>query len=123
MKRSPMPNRKKPLGESKKRKPLAKRSKKARDIYEREGGRRDFVERILRERPLCEACPVIGAVRGFPVTHASADVHEIKTRAMGGDVLDEKNVLAVCRWSHGWIHSHPAKARRLGLLGSRYNRT
>lgn len=104
-------------------KPIAKRSKKTRDVYEKEGGRRDFVARILSERPTCEACPIKAKHdKKANVPHASVDVHEIKTRAMGGDLLDDANVLAVCREAHDWIHRHPAKARELGLLGSRYNR-
>ena len=102
-------------GPLKRKKPMARRSKKTRDLYEREGGRRDVVARILRERPMCEAC-----FRRWQRPQWAVHVHEIKTRAMGGGILDESNLLAVCGDCHTWIHTHPAEARSLGLLGSRY---
>lgn len=120
MKRSPL-KRKTPMASKpstmKRSKPLAKRSAKTRDVYEREGGRRDFVARILKERPFCEACSPHGRRPTWAV-----QVHEIKTRAMGGDILDETNVLAVCGICHSQIHDNPEESRRLGLLGSRYDR-
>lgn len=104
-------------------------------------GRREFVARILKERPLCEAGKKIlehlfsaqtpkpfegGLLRFVPggVTCAgedeSEDVHEILARSAGGDILDEQNVLAVCRCCHDWIGRNPKEALSLGLRRSRY---
>lgn len=119
-----------------KRSPLRRRSKKMRAVYEGDGvreGRRAFVERILRERPECEAGERIGTMPATFVSdiddldgvwlgcaRLSVDVHEILARSAGGSILDEKNVLAVCRRCHDWIGNHPREAIGLGLRLSRY---
>lgn len=36
-------------------------------------------------------------------------------RSQGGDILDETNVLAVCRPCHTWITTNPHLAQNLGL--------
>lgn len=98
----------------KNKKPLAKRSKKTEDLYVL---RREFVKRILTERPLCEACRVF-AKHENKVTfnhHMSKDVHEIIRRSQGGSILDETNVLAVCRPCHIKIGNNPQLAFDLGL--------
>jgi hypothetical protein len=50
------------------------------------------------------------------------DVHELLARSAGGSILDDKNVLAVCRRCHDWIGAHPKEALALGLRRSRYAR-
>jgi len=111
----------------KRRTPIKQRSDKRRDLYEREGGRRDVVRLLLLERPRCEAGVPIGEMLHgqsgawwFSCQRQSVDVHEVLTRARGGDLLDVQNLLAVCRVCHGWIHDHPHDAGLLGLLASRY---
>lgn len=47
--------------------------------------------------------------------HPSQDIHELINRSQGGGILDEDNVLAVCRPCHTWITVHPEKAQDLGL--------
>lgn len=112
-----MLRRKKPLQSKtrlKTKKQLAKRSKKTEDLYVL---RREFVKRILTERPLCEACRAFAAHEN-KVTfnhHMSRDVHEIIRRSQGGSILDEKNVLAVCRPCHMKIGNNPQLAFDLGL--------
>lgn len=118
-----MLNRKKPLQNittpkvksvPKQAKPLNKRSKKMQSAYNE---RRPFVEKILKERPLCEACRVF-AVYDNKATfnnHMSHDVHEIIRRSQGGSILDETNVLAVCRPCHIRIGNYPQLAFDLGL--------
>jgi hypothetical protein len=117
-------------------KPLRSRSKKMEARYAGAGGRRALVARLLKERPLCEACVRIGrhlaAVSGIVVrsdTHArqlagcslrSKDVHEILPRSAGGSIDDETNLLCTCRVGHGWVHEHPRTAIALGLRKSRY---
>jgi hypothetical protein len=112
-------------------------------------GRRAFVARLLRERPDCEACPVFAPLvqnaaaferatsKSVSTVHVggldapwrmppacggrSVDVHEILARSAGGDILDETNVLAVCRQIHQFIGDAPLLALALGLRRSRYN--
>jgi len=105
-----MIKRRKPL----KRTPLKKRSKKTEEIYVE---RRKFVVRILRERPLCQACVAFAKHDGKATynQHLSRDVHEIVRRSQGGSILDEQNVLAVCRPCHYRITNNPQLAFELGL--------
>jgi 5-methylcytosine-specific restriction endonuclease McrA len=56
----------------------------------------------------------------FSPDHPNLDVHEVVSRARGGDHLDPGNCVAVCRGHHGWIGSHPDEATALGLLASRH---
>ena len=85
-------------------KPMRYRSKKR----EREMvARRVLVAKILTERPRCEFPDC-----GYP----STAVHEPLTRARGGSILDETNVLALCLLHHTWTHDNPAAAKSLGLL-------
>lgn len=96
------------------KKGLNKRSKKMESAYEK---RRPFVEKVLKERPLCEACRVFAAHDGKATfnQHMSRDVHEIVRRSQGGSILDESNVLAVCRPCHMRIGNYPQLAFDLGL--------
>jgi len=115
-------NRKKPLkrtplkrGAPPKRKTKPKnRSKKTEEKYKE---RRPFVEKILSERPACQACKVF-AMHDGKTTFAqmpSQDVHELIRRSQGGSILDEDNVLAVCRPCHTRIGNYPQLAFDLGL--------
>lgn len=96
------------------------RSPKRQKIYEQ---RRALVEKLLAERPRCEAC---GPKRGYEiyitkdnsltfVEYRATDVHEIRRRSQGGSILDERNLLAVCRNCHNWINNNPVVATVLGL--------
>lgn len=79
--------------------------------------RRPLVKRLLEERPWCEACPVF-ADHDEKVTYnrrPSVDIHEIIRRSQMGSILDESNLLAVCRACHGRIGNHPQLAFDLGL--------
>lgn len=79
--------------------------------------RRPFVEKVLGERPWCEACPVFAAHDGKRtyVRRPACDVHELVRRSQGGSVLDGDNVLAVCRPCHDRIGRYPQLAFDLGL--------
>lgn len=93
---------------------LKPRSKKTSDEYVE---RRKIVERLLAERPFCEACPKF-AVHDKKVTYVrrpSQDIHEIVRRSQGGSILDESNLMAVCRLCHRRIGDHPQLAFALGL--------
>jgi 5-methylcytosine-specific restriction endonuclease McrA len=79
--------------------------------------RRPLVEKLLNERPLCEACPEFAEYDGR-VTYArnrSADIHEIVRRSQGGSILEESNLMAVCRPCHNRIGNYPQLAFELGL--------
>lgn len=130
-----------------KRSPLKRRSKKMQAKYDDDGddGRIALVKRLLKERPVCEAGARIGGVvaiddtkpvrgtgsygngwRGWRLlvwkkcTRRARDVHEVLARSAGGDILDEKNCLCVCRNCRDWIGNNPAAATRAGLRKSRY---
>jgi 5-methylcytosine-specific restriction endonuclease McrA len=102
-----------PLGAKNKKFPR-RRSKKTEEIY---AERRKFVVRILGERPLCQACGIFAKHDGKAIynQHLSSDVHEIVRRSQGGSILDEKNVLAVCRPCHYRITINPQLAFDLQL--------
>jgi len=107
-----MLRRKKPM--NRQSKPIAKRSKKTEEKYIE---RRALVAKVLKERPLCEACRVFAAHDGKATfnQHMSRDVHELIRRSQGGSILDESNVLAVCRPCHVRIGNYPQLAFDLGL--------
>lgn len=90
------------------------RSEKQQALYKL---RRPFVAKVLGERPWCEACSVFAAHDGKRtyMRRPSTDVHELIRRSQGGDILDETNVLAVCRPCHNRIGNHPQLAFDLGL--------
>ena len=95
-------------------KPIAQRSKKMEATYEL---RRPLVARLLGERPWCEACPVFATHDGkiTYVRQPSCDVHEKIRRSQGGSILDEANLMCVCRPCHQRIGNYPALAFELGL--------
>lgn len=90
------------------------RSKKKEEEYKL---RRPLVKRLLEERPWCEACPVFAAhdERHVYRRNRSEDIHEMIRRSQGGSILNESNLLAVCRPCHQRIGNHPALAFDLGL--------
>lgn len=79
--------------------------------------RRPLVARLLAERPWCEACPVFAAHDGKVtyVRRPSVDVHELRRRSQGGSILEEDNLLCVCRDCHRRIGNYPRLAFDLGL--------
>jgi 5-methylcytosine-specific restriction endonuclease McrA len=79
--------------------------------------RRPLVQRLLEERPLCEACPIFAAHDG-KTTYSrkiACDVHELIRRSQGGSILDESNLMTVCRPCHQRIGNYPQLAFDLGL--------
>lgn len=76
-----------------------------------------MVKRLLSEKPWCEACPIF-ASHDQVVTYIrkpSVDIHELKRRSQGGSILDESNLIAVCRDCHRRIGNEPQLAFDLGL--------
>lgn len=104
----------------KQRKPLKRtgslnsRSKKKQQEY---ALRKPLVERLLKERFWCEACPVFAQhdQNAMYVRRPSQDIHEVVRRSQGGSILDESNLLAVCRPCHTRIGNYPQLAFDLGL--------
>jgi 5-methylcytosine-specific restriction endonuclease McrA len=94
--------------------PIAHRSKKMEEKYV---DRRKLVKKVLTERPGCQACPVFAQHDGLVVyrINQSTDVHELVRRSQGGSILDEENVLAVCRKCHTRIGEYPELSFNLGL--------
>lgn len=90
------------------------RSKKKEAEYRQ---RRPLVARLLSERPYCEACPVFAEYDNAAVytRRRSSDIHELIRRSQGGSILDENNLLAVCRQCHNRIGNNPQLAFDLGL--------
>lgn len=68
-----------------------------------------LVARLRLERPWCQR---------FGCKRSSSDAHEIKTRARGGSILDEANIVMLCREDHRWVHDHPDLATLEGLLAN-----
>jgi 5-methylcytosine-specific restriction endonuclease McrA len=79
--------------------------------------RRPLVARLLAQRPYCEACPVFAEHDELSIYNRrpSTDIHEIVRRSQGGSILDENNLLAVCRGCHNRIGNYPQLAFDLGL--------
>jgi len=116
--------RRKPLkrsGNIKRTSRIKPRSKKMEALYV---DRRAFVVKILGERPYCEACPKFAQHDGLKTYNRfpSRDVHELVRRSQGGSILDEKNVLAVCRKCHDRIGREPKLAVELGLAKRSWER-
>lgn len=92
---------------NKPRKPLRRRSEKRERLYEI---RREFVSKLLFQRPYCEA-------KLSGCTLKSVDVHETWPRGRGGGILPGGNVfMCLCRPCHRWITDHPKEAHELGFL-------
>jgi len=79
--------------------------------------RRKLVVRLLEEKPWCEACPVFAEhdEKKMYKRNKSSDLHELKRRSQGGSILDEDNIICVCRPCHTRIGNYPQLAFDLGL--------
>lgn len=101
-------------------KAINNRSKKTEEKYKE---RRPLVKRLLEEKPWCEACPVFAEYENLATyqRRQSVDVHEIVRRSQGGSILDEANLMCVCRQCHSRIGNEPALAFSLGLAKHAYD--
>lgn len=86
------------------RTPLRARSRRQANTYRTR--RAPLVADLLEERPVCQRCQ---AAR-------SSEVHELKSRARGGSILEENNLAALCHACHAWITTNPAAATAEGWL-------
>jgi 5-methylcytosine-specific restriction endonuclease McrA len=85
--------------------------------------RRPLVERLLSEKPACEACSIFAKhdEKATYIQNRSVDVHEIVRRSQGGSILDESNLMCVCRPCHNRIGNYPQLAFDLGLAKHAYD--
>jgi 5-methylcytosine-specific restriction endonuclease McrA len=85
--------------------------------------RRPLVEKLLDEYPHCQACKVFADYDGAAtyIQNRSVDVHEIVRRSQGGSILDESNLMCVCRPCHSRIGNYPQLAFDLGLAKHAYD--
>jgi 5-methylcytosine-specific restriction endonuclease McrA len=79
--------------------------------------RREIVEQMLATHPYCQACAAFARFDGKVtfINNPATDIHEIVRRSQGGSILDNSNLLAVCRPCHNRIGNHPQLAFDLGL--------
>jgi len=109
------------------KKPLPFRSEKTKAKYVE---RRALVERVLRDRPLCEACSAYAMcenmfrsdIQGVP-THTiypSSQLHEIVLRSQSGDILDERIIISICDTCHKKVGDDPGVAYLMGLYLKSY---
>lgn len=84
--------------------PLRRRSKKTASIYRTT--RIPLVIELLQDIPPCQRCHQATAT----------DVHELKSRARGGSILDPDNLALLCRPCHTWVTTNPAAATAEGWL-------
>jgi 5-methylcytosine-specific restriction endonuclease McrA len=80
------------------------RSEKMEKLYATK--RRNLVRKLLSERPICQRC----------LSDRSQDVHEIKSRARGGSIVDESNLCCLCRKCHSWVTQNPELAYEQGWV-------
>ena len=81
------------------------RSRKTAALYV---ARRELVAEMLQDAP-CGA-------RLDGCTGTATEVHELLSRARGGDINDRENCSALCANCHRWITEHPAAALAMGWL-------
>lgn len=98
--------------------------------------RRAFVDRILRERPTCEGMFYLRAIVNTlgpgdqPVVvdamracrFRSKEVHEKCKRSRGGSIIEDDNVLALCRPCHAFTEEQPRLATLAGMLTPSWRR-
>lgn len=84
--------------------PLRRRSAKTARVYRTQ--RIPLVRELLEDNPPCERC----------LSANATDVHELKSRARGGSILDRDNLALLCRPCHSWVTTHPAEATEEGWL-------
>jgi len=85
-----------------KRTPIRRISAKRQTALQEYSAKREV---FLARLPKCEACK----------TKKSRDVHHMHGR-LGGNYLNEKTWMSVCRTCHDYIHTHPKDSRAKGWL-------
>ncbi|WP_256789012.1 HNH endonuclease [Frankia sp. AvcI1] len=75
--------------------------------------RRQVLAEMAGEMPWCQAMHLVPHVM---CGGRAVDGHERLTRARGGSITDERNIVLLCRAHHDWVGAHPIDAERLSLL-------
>ena len=83
------------------------RSRKRQREYATE--RIPLVIRLLEQNPICQRC----------WRQRSVDVHELLSRARGGSITDESNLVCLCRPCHDLITRNPQQAKEQGWSRSK----
>lgn len=81
-------------------------SKRRQATNERKKMLKDFYSNV------CAAATLVPNVR----CSGKLDPHEPLTRARGGSIVDESNLMWLCRSHHDWAHANPTDAHSVGLL-------
>jgi hypothetical protein len=98
---------------------LRNRSKKA---TAKHVDRKKLVADLMDTYSTCQACAAWAAWDGLPSKHRPpVDAHEMVLRSQGGDILDERIILCVCRPCHSRIDDTPIDAELLGLYLRSYH--
>lgn len=84
--------------------PLRRRSKKTAKVYRDQ--RIPLVIELLQDNPPCERC----------LQATATEVHELKSRARGGSILDRDNLACLCHTCHAWVTTNPKAATEEGWL-------
>lgn len=71
--------------------------------------RREVREQVIKRDQECR-------LKDHSPCFGDLDVHEVLTRARGGDPLDPNNCVALCRTHHDFAHRNPKWAEEVGLL-------
>jgi 5-methylcytosine-specific restriction endonuclease McrA len=74
--------------------------------------RRVLVAQILDDEPICQRCKL----------RRATEVHEVLSRARGGDILNRDNCVALCHYCHRFITEHPRLAADEGWLRHSWER-
>ena len=105
------------------------RSAKTKEVYK---SRRKIVRDMLALNSECQACIIIAVYDrqqeksknwndrpsnryGVIMARKPVDIHELINRSQGGSILENKNLMAVCRECHMRITENPKEAELLGL--------
>lgn len=101
--------------------PAVRRSRELRPVSKARAAenraRRQVLERMAEADPMCQA-RIEGLCDGRAV-----DGHELKSRARGGSITDETNIVLLCRPCHRRITEEPAWAEAHGWALSQYEAT
>ncbi len=89
---------------------MKQRSAKRQRLYAE--ARIPLVRKVLDDQPVCVRC----------FRARSTDVHELKSRARGGSITEEANVVALCRGCHDFITQNPQWAEANGWSQNSWKR-
>lgn len=74
------------------------------------------MERMYRERRKIVAAMLEDSSCARCDSQRATEIHELKSRARGGSILDRDNLVALCHDCHMWVTTHPIDALGTGWL-------